>query len=435
MTESITGPRPLPSRAYRWTVLIAMSVAMYGTYYAFDAIGPLAPLLTRQLHFSNSDIGLLQASYSLPNIFILLAAGLIIDRLGAKNSMLLFSSIVLAGLGVGAASPRVGVMAAGRLIIGIGAESFAMATHVAIARWFLGGELSLAFGVRTSFARLGSLSAQTSPTWARGAYSHWQWPLFISVGFGVLCLVGTVLYWILDRRGETRFELGVPEHKGKFALRDMFTFNRSFWLLAGLCVTFYACIFPFQTFGQKFLIDARQVTPQSASLLIGMEPLFSMIFMPFFGHLVDRHGHRSLFMLIGSLLLVPVFLMLAFTGIAPVVPLAMMGVAFALVPAVLWMSIVFVVDRSRLGFASGVVDAIQQLGLVGANLAIGWTNDRWLAGPANPAGYGPGMLLFTASAVLAVIIAIVLRRVETGPDAHGLETIRRGVPLGGVPSA
>ena len=82
-----------------------------------------------------------------------------------------------------------------------------------------------------------------------------------------------------------------------------------------------------------------------------------------------------------------------------------------------------------------VVDAIQQLGLVGANLAIGWTNDRWLAGPANPAGYGPGMLLFTASAVLAVIIAIVLRRVETGPDAHGLETIRKGVPLGGVPSA
>lgn len=40
-----------------------MSVALYGSYYAFDYIGPLAPLLSRQLHFSDSKIGLLQAVY------------------------------------------------------------------------------------------------------------------------------------------------------------------------------------------------------------------------------------------------------------------------------------------------------------------------------------------------------------------------------------
>lgn len=425
MAEPATVTRAAPSRQYRWTVLLAMSVAMYGTYYAFDAIGPLAPLLSRQLNFSNSDIGLLQASYSLPNIFILLAAGLIIDRMGAKNSMLLFASLVFAGLVVQALSPRVGVMASGRVILGIGAESYAMATHVAIARWFLRGELSLAFGVRTSFARLGSLSAQTSPTWARGAYTYWQYPLLISLGFGAVSLIGTLVYWVLDRRGERRYELGIPEHKGaEFVWRDIFKFNLSFWLLAALCVTFYACIFPFQTFGQKFLIEARGLSPQTASLLIGMEPLFSLLFMPVFGHLVDRHGRRSLLMAIGSLLLVPVFLLLAYTSIPPIVPMVMMGVAFALVPAILWMSIVFVVDRSRLGFASGVVDAVQQLGLVGMNLAIGWTNDRWLAGPGNAAGYVPGMWLFTATAVAAVVVAVVLRRVETGPGAHGLETIR-----------
>jgi MFS family permease len=429
MAQPTTATRPAPGRGYRWTVLLAMSIAMYGTYYAFDAIGPLAPLLSRQLNFSNSDIGLLQASYSLPNVFILLAAGLIIDRLGAKNSMVLFASLVFGGLVVQSLSPRVGVMATGRVIIGIGAESYAMATHVAIARWFLRGELSLAFGVRTSFARLGSLSAQTSPTWARGAYTYWQYPLLISLGFGAVSLLGTILYWVLDRRGEKQYELGVPEHKGgQFVWRDVFKFNRSFWLLAALCVTFYACIFPFQTFGQKFLIDARGVTPQTASLLIGMEPLFSLLFMPVFGHLVDRYGRRSLLMAVGSLFLVPVFLLLVYTSIPPLIPMVMMGVSFAMVPAVLWMSIVFVVDRSRLGFASGVVDAVQQLGLVGMNLAIGWMNDRWLASSGSAAGYVPGMWLFTAAAIATVMIAVVLRRVETGPGAHGLETIRAAGP-------
>ncbi|HKV28473.1 MAG TPA: hypothetical protein VJN90_09415, partial [Candidatus Acidoferrales bacterium] len=60
--------KPPPSRASRWLILAVIGLACYGGYYAFDYIGPLAPLLNRQLHFSNTDIGLLQAVYSFPNI-------------------------------------------------------------------------------------------------------------------------------------------------------------------------------------------------------------------------------------------------------------------------------------------------------------------------------------------------------------------------------
>jgi MFS family permease len=428
MAHTLAGPvatgRPFPSSRSRWMVLSAMSVAVYGSYYAFDAIGPLAPLLSRQLQFTDSQIGLLQASYSLPNVVVLLAAGLIIDRIGARRSMALFSGLVFAGLVVTSVSPRVGVMASGRVVTGIGAESLAMATHVAIARWFLRDELSLAFGIRTSMCRLGSLTAQTSPAWAAAAYAYWQWPLVMAVGFGGVSVAGAILFWILDARGERRYELGVVEKRAVVGDHHPFAFNRSFWLLAALCVAFYGCVFPFQTFGQKMLIEARHVTPQAASLLVGMEPMFSLLCMPLFGYLVDRYGNRSLLMALGSLLLVPVFLLLAWTDIPPLVPMAMMGVAFAMVPAVLWMSVVLVVDRSRLGFASAVVDAIQQIGLVGMNLLIGWSNDRWLAGPANPAGYRPGMWIFTGLALLAVCCGLALRRVETGPRAQGLETIR-----------
>ena len=188
-------------------------------------------------------------------------------------------------------------------------------------------------------------------------------------------------------------------------------------------MTFYGCIFPFQTFGQKFLIEARGLSPQSASLLVGMEPLFSLIGMPIFGFVVDRFGHRSVFMLFGSALLVPVFLMLGYTDIPPVIPMAMMGVAFGLVPAVMWPSLAYVCDRSRLGIANGMLDTVQQIGLVIINLGIGFTNDRWLASATNPAGYRASMWVFTGIAVLAVLCAVALWRVETGPRAHGLETI------------
>lgn len=419
------GPsdKPAPARAYRWTVLLAMSVAVYGSYYAFDYIGPLAPLLSRQLQFSDSAIGLLQAVYSLPNLVAMLVAGVVIDRIGTRKSMAAFSVLVFVGLAITALSPRLGIMATGRLIVGSGAEALVLASNVAVARWFWHDELSLGFGLRSSFCRLGSFTAQISPAWAAGAYAYWQWPLLIGVGFGAFCLVGATLYWMLDARGERRFALGHTPAEAMPRVGDVFRFNRSFWLIAALCVTFYGCIFPFQTFGQKFLIESRGLSPQTASLLVGMEPLFSLVGMPIFGHIVDRYGRRSLFMMFGSLLIVPVFLMLGYTSLPPVIPMAMMGVAFALVPAVMWPSLAYVVERSRLGIANGMLDTIQQVGLVAVNLLIGWTNDHWLASATNPAGYRASMWLFTGIAVLAVLCAWALRRVETGPDAHGLETI------------
>ena len=328
--------RPTPTRSARWIVLLAMGVAVYGSYYAFDYIGPLAPVLSRQLHFSDSQIGLLQAVYSLPNIVAMLFCGWVIDRLGTRKSMAIFSAIVFVGLAITALSPRLAVMAAGRLVVGSGAEALVLTSNVAVARWFWRSELSLGFGVRSSFCRLGSFSAQVSPAWAASAYAYWRWPLLVGVAFGGFCLVGSALYWILDRRGERRFQLGHAALEKPFALGDVFRFNRSFWLIAALCVTFYGCIFPFQTFGQKLLIESRHLSPKTASLLVGMEPLFSMIGMPLFGYVADRFGRRSLFMMFGSTLILPVFLMLAYTRIPPVVPMAMMGVAFAMVPAIMW---------------------------------------------------------------------------------------------------
>jgi MFS family permease len=421
-TAPVTLDLPAPSRSYRWIVLFAMSIAVYGSYYAFDYIGPLAPLLSRQLHFSDSQIGLLQAVYSLPNIVAMLVCGVIIDRIGTKRSMALFSALVFVGLVVTSLSPRLPIMASGRLVVGAGAEALALASNVAVARWFWHDELSLGFGIRASISRLGSFPAQVSPTWAAAAYVYWRWPLLLGVGFGGFCLLGSALYWMLDSRGERRFALGHAERHDRIPIGEVFRFDRSFWLICLLCVTFYGCIFPFQTFGQKFLIESRHLTPEKASLLVGMEPLFSLIGMPIFGALVDRIGRRSLLMMFGSLLIVPAFLMLGYAPISPVLPMAMMGVAFALVPAVMWPAIVYVVPRSRLGLANGMLDTVQQVGLVVINLLIGWTNDRWLASATNPAGYHASMWTFTAIAVASVFCAFALWRVETGPHAHGLET-------------
>ena len=426
MTEgqaAASSLKPPPPAPYRWLVLVVISLAMFGNYYVYDAVSPIADLLKEQLGFSDSNIGLLNAIYSFPNIVMVLIGGIIIDRIGVKKATLLFGVLCFVGAVVTVVSGSLTMMATGRLIFGLGAESLIVSVTTAIAKWFKGKELSFAFGVNLTIARLGSFLALNSPTWARPAFENWQWPLLISVAFGTLCIIGPIIYWLMENRAEKAYHLGEAEETEKMVFSDLFRFPRSYVYVVLLCVTFYSAIFPFQTFAVKFFIEAHGTTREFGGFLSSMITLFAMIFTPIFGYMVDRVGKRALFMMWGSLLLVPVYLMMAYTTVDLRVPMAMMGIAFSLVPAVMWPAVAYLVDESRLGTAYGLMTMIQNIGLFGLNLLIGWANDSAGASVGNPGGYALGMWIFSTLGVLGFFFAWLLRRRETGPDAHGLETI------------
>ena len=414
--------RPEPSRFYRWAVLIVVSLAVFGSYYVYDALSPLADVLKQQLGFSDSDIGLLQAIYSFPNIFTVVIGGFIIDRLGIRKSLMIFGILCLIGPAITATSGKLWIMAAGRLIFGMGAESLIVGGSVALARWFKGKELSFAFGINLTICRLGSFAALNSPTWARAAYANWRGPFLISVGFAALCVVGAIIYWAMEMYAERNYHLGAPS-TDKVVLADLFNFGLSYWFIVGLCVVFYSAIFPFQTFAVKFFMEAHGTSREAGGFLSSMLTLFAMVATPLFGLLVDRVGKRALMMMFGSLLLIPVYLIMAYTRVNLYVPMAMMGVAFSLIPAVMWPSVAYIVEPSKLGTAYGVMTMVQNIGLFGFNLLVGWANDRGRAGASNPAGYHLGMWIFSVLGFLGVFFAFLLHERETGPRGHGLETI------------
>lgn len=419
MAETV---RPEPSRLYRWSVLIFVSLAMFGSYYAYDALSPLADVLKQQLGFSDVNIGFLQFMYSFPNIFTVVIGGIIIDRMGLRKALMIFAVLSFVGPAITAATGHLPIMATGRLIFGMGAESLNVAVTTALARWFRGKELSLAFGLNLTASRLGTFAALNSPTWARSAYAYWRTPLVIAFVFTSLCLVGAIIYWIMEVWAEKNYHLGdVSTDKVVFA--DLWKFGVSYWLIVALCVVFYSAIFPFQTFAVKFFIEAHGTSREFGGFLSSMLTLFAMIATPLFGLWVDRIGKRALLMMCGSALLIPVYLMMAYTQISLYVPMAMMGVAFSLIPAVMWPSVAYLVDQPRLGTAYGLMTMIQNIGFGGFNLLVGWANTHSHANASNPAGYNLGMWIFSVLGILGVLFAFLLRQREMGPHGHGLETI------------
>jgi MFS family permease len=417
--------RPEPSKSYRWLVLVFISLTMFGNYYLYDSIAPVADLLKSQLGFTDQMIGRLYSVYSYAAVTTLLIGGVIIDRLGTKKAVTLFGGLcTIAGI-LTAVSPNLHVMLVGRFILGVGAECLIAAVTTALAKWFKGKEIGFAFGINLTIARLGSLGTDWSPRLAGRLYSNWQDPLWLATVIGCFCTLGAIVYWILEARAEKQYAVGEAGSTDKLVWRDLLSFDRSFWYITGLCLTFYAAIFPFRAFAIKFFQEAHGLSRQDAGTLNGILPMAAMVATPLFGLLVDKVGKRALFMAIGSLIIVPAYLfMMPSVHIHPYVSMALIGISFSLIPAVMWPSVAYLVDEKKLGTAYALMGLIQQLGVAAINEGIGWSNDHFGAGISNPSGYNGMLYLVSALGFLGLFFSFMLWKTERGPGAHGLETIK-----------
>jgi MFS family permease len=415
-----------PTAAWRWAVLITVSLAMFGNYYAYDAIGPVADSLQRMLGFSDTQIGTLNAIYSFPNIIMVLVGGIIVDRFGTRLSTLLFAIICAIGALITALSPSFPMMAAGRLIFGLGAESMIVAITVVIGQWFVGRQLGFAFGVNLSIARAGSYGADMSTTWFKPLYDlGWQPPLLLASGLAAAAAVCCVGYFLLERSAASRFDLPRPAPTDRVSRADLWRFDRSYWYVVGLCVAFYSVIFPFRsTFAIMYFQHAHGLSLQDAGSMNAYVFLAAIFATPAFGLIADRFGRRAAFMFIGSVLLCAVFPILAYTKASLWITTVLIGIAFSLVPAVLWPAVPYLVPANRLGTAYGLMTMLQNIGLTVINLLAGALNDLSGAGPANPAGYRPMLWLFFTLSLSSVLFAAALRARENSARGHGLETIR-----------
>jgi MFS family permease len=408
-----------------WAALLTASLTMFGNYYLYDSVAYVKDGLQASLNFTQSQYGMLYSSYSIAAILILFISGVFVDKYGTRLSILIFSIVCTISGFVTAVCVKPESMIFSRFLLGLGAEPLIVAVTVAVAKWFKGGVLGFALGINLLVARLGSSMVDWSPTWGKSFYTNWQGPLILASLIGIVCTIGAIIYFFIEKYGEKNGLLGKAIETDKLNFKDLVSFNKSFWLVVALCVTFYSAIFPFRGFAPDFLQQAHHVTKDFSGRLMSWLPISAMFATPLFGLLVDKVGRRATMMFFGSIMISPVFLMLIYSHVSLYIPVAMLGVAFSLIPAVMWPSVAYIVSEDKLGTAYSLMTMIQQIGVAAIAFLIGKLNDVYAASSTNAAGYNPGMWLLSTLAIFGLIFSFWLRKAETGPNSHGLERVVR----------
>jgi MFS family permease len=406
----------------RWTALIIASLTMFGCYYLYDSVAYVSVELEKILGIKDQQFGMFYSAYSLAAILVLFFSGIFVDKFGTRLSILVFGIVCTISGIMTAFSNNLTWMLVSRLFLGLGSEPLIVAVTVAVAKWFKGRTLGFALGVNLLIARFGSWVVDRSPTWGKNFYDgSFESPLMLAAAVGLFCVAGGIAYYAIEKYAENKQMLGKHADTDKMELSGIFKFNRSFWYILILCVTFYSAIFPFRAFAPKFFEEAQGITKEMAGELNSWLPLMAMFATPLIGLLIDKIGRRASLMFLGSFLLVPVFLIMVYTHIKLHVPVLMMGMAYSLIPAIMWPSVAYIVDENRLGKAYSLMMLLQQVGVMVFAWLIGWANDFSGASANHPQGYNLGMWLFSLLGIVALLFSFLLRKEETGVNSHGLE--------------
>ncbi|TRX05309.1 MFS transporter [Flavobacterium gawalongense] len=195
---------------YRWTICGLLFFATTVNYLDRQVLSLLAPALSKEFNWSNTDYANITAVFQFVYAVSMLFAGRIIDRLGTKWGYILAISIwsigaimhafsiaigsvftnVLAWVGITAVPISIAGFMVSRAVLGFGESGNFPAAIKVTAEYFPKKERALATGIFNSGSNVGAILAPLTVPWIA---VHWGWQsAFIAVGaIGFLW----ILFW------------------------------------------------------------------------------------------------------------------------------------------------------------------------------------------------------------------------------------------------
>lgn len=407
MTITIDKKQELRKAAvvFAYVSLFVISIAALTTYFSTDLIRPIVTEFKENMGYSTAQVNLLSAVYSLPPIFFLLFSGIITDKLGVRFSSLLFMGLIVIGSYFSTVLDF-NMILIGRILLGMGAESFFTLMNKIISIWFKDKKLAMAFGLNLLICRLGSIAAFNLLPWVVQGYSL-KTALWIGAGLTTLGFLLTLLYCAIDVRGLKKGYVKMTQtgEEAKFNLKEALKLPASFWAISFLCMTYYSAIFPFTGVAKDFFYQQHGLDKVAAGRLTSLILIISMSCTWLFGLLIDKFGKRATLMIIGSLALIPCHVSMAYTSVPLIIPMIIMGLSFSLVPAALWPAVPLIIKEKNLGTAYGLIFMIQNLGLFAFEVLAAKIFDV-------TGSYKLSMVMFSMLGFLGLAFAIWLKILE-----------------------
>lgn len=443
------------NKKVRWGMLLIISFVMFAAYIASDNIFSVERQLMDPMLYGVTQVEYdnLAGAYSIFNVYLLMLifGGLILDKAGIRFTGIMSCLLMVAGIGMltwslydlraavmsGEAIGTINFLGAalrkpvfwavmGIGIYGVGAEIAGITATKAIAKWFAGYELALAMGLQLALARLGTgIAYGATPLIVDASNGNIALAVLIGLILIAIGLAAFMFYSIYDKKLDRQIgNAGIHEagssEEDEFHFKDIILVikNPAFWMIAFLCLLFYAAVNPFLKYSTGMMIDKFGVSPSLAGMFPLILPMGCIVLTPLFGGIYDRKGHGADLMIFGAVLITAVHLLFA----APFVTskwialllMVLLGVGFAMLPSAMWPSIAKIMPAKLLGTTMALTFYIQNIGFIFVPKAIGAIKQ------ATGNNYSYVMLFFAGLGIIALVLALSVKILDK-KKGYGLQ--------------
>ena len=193
----------------RWGICALLFFATTINYVDRSVLGVLAPLLRKEMGWSNTQYGEISAAFTLAYAIGFLFAGWFIDRFGTRIGYTLYLIVwSLAAAGHALASTAFGFRAA-RFALGLGESGNFPAAIKTVAEWFPRKERALATGIFNAGSNVGAIVAPLVVPWLT---LHFSWRAAFAVT-GLSGLIWVFFWWPFYRKPAEHPRVGKAELK------------------------------------------------------------------------------------------------------------------------------------------------------------------------------------------------------------------------------
>ncbi len=275
----------------RWTLFaICTSLFLISLFYrASNAI--IAPDLSRDLHLEPQDLGLLGAAFFYAFALIQLPLGPILDRVGAKTTMLFLNIVGVCGTLIFASTVSLEGGVLGRALLGVGMAANFMGTLKLLTYWFEPNKFAFLSGLVLAMGTLGSLSA-TTPLALMVQSLGWRGSFYALAGINLLLIICLFLF-VQDRpSGKQTLIKKSPNRATSLtltvSLKRLFS-SLSFWAISFSLFLRYGSFASIQAlWAGPFLIEYLGFSHVAAGNLLLMISIAFILGSPTGGMLSDR---------------------------------------------------------------------------------------------------------------------------------------------------
>lgn len=400
--------QPSENLFHAWLICLSAGLFFFYEFFQLNVFDVINHDLCQSFGLNARQISFMSSSFVWANVLFLLPAGIILDNFPVKK--VIISALVICITGTFGFSLTSNFIYATffHALTGIGNAFCFLSCVVLVSKWFPPKKQALVIGSIVTLAFIGGMAAHTPFAWLN-THVGWRKSVLIDAFFGV-----ALLFWIFlivkDRHIQSSFVASVSwTSKFIFSLK-----NKQNWL-AGI---YTSCLnLPIMVlcalWGGSYLQSIHKLDPLTASNIISLIFIGSIIGCPLLGWLSDKHGKRKPIMLIGAVSTCVLFIpLISGMDLSPII-LSFIFFALGFITSSQVISYPLIAESnpsSSTGIATGIASVIIMSGGGMGQILFGLIMDHGALAKLSPASsYHYAMLIFPITAAIALIAALLIK--------------------------